>query len=294
MIRIVDTPEQWLPKNTFSYPPHQGLNPLIEERAFSYFTTMDIDSDYLYIPIQWTQYHCSNNWGNDTAKIAEMQEWANELPNKYPGEKFFTVVQYDDGTLVSIDNCKVFAASNSPKSPKADTQEYVPIPLLSDPHPGAPKEQRMTKVSFVGRNDTHPIRKVMCDKLMGTPDYKFVVNQSGGHISQLFRDAIYDSVFGLAPRGYGPTSFRMYETMQMDAIPIYISDEFWLPFADEIEWDKAAILIDESSIDKIPGIVDNLLETGEYEKYLEYGRMVYDKYLTWDGTLNQIAKIISK
>jgi hypothetical protein len=266
---------------------------LIEERAYSYFTTMDIDSDYLYIPIQWTQYHCSNNWGNDTQKIAQIQEWANELPSKYPGEKFFTVVQYDDGTLVSIDNCKIFAASNSPKSPKAETQEYIPIPLLSDPHPGSSKETRMNKVGFAGRNDTHPIRKVMCDKLQGQEGYKFAVNLSNG-LSEAFRDIIYDSVFGLSPRGYGPTSFRMYETMQMDAIPIYISDVFWLPFENEIDWNKAAILIDESSIDKIPGIVDQLLETGKYEKYLEYARMVYDKYLTWDGTLNQITKIISK
>lgn len=293
MIRIIDTPQEWLPKNTFRYPPHQELNPLIEERAFSYFTTMDIDSDYLYIPIQWTQYHCSNNWGNDTLKIAEIQNWVNDLPNKYPGEKFFTVVQYDDGTLVSIDNCKIFASSNSPKSPKSKTTEYIPIPLLSDPHLGNSKVQRMNKVGFAGRNDTHPIRKLMCEKLQGQEGYKFAINLSSG-LSEAFREIIYDSVFGLAPRGYGPTSFRMYETMQMDAIPIYISDIFWLPFSDEIDWNKSAILIDESSIDKIPGIVDNLLETGEYEKYLKYGRMVYDKYLTWDGTLNQIAKIISK
>ena len=293
MIKIVDTPQQWLPKNTFRYPPHQGLNPLIEERAFSYFNTIDVDSDYLYIPIQWTQYHCSNNWGNDTQKIGEIQNWINDLTAKHPDEKFFTVVQYDDGTLVSIDRCKVFASSNSPKSPKAETQEYIPIPLLSDPHPWNPKEQRMNKVGFAGRNDTHPIRKVMCDKLQGQEGYKFAVNLSGG-LSEAFRDIIYDSVFGLSPRGYGPTSFRMYETMQMDAIPIYISDVFWLPFEDEIDWNKAAILIDENSIDKIPEIVDNLLETGEYEKYLDYGRMVYDKYLTWDGTLNQIAKTISK
>tara|TARA_R100000030_G_scaffold53959_2_gene40569 strand:- start:2610 stop:3491 length:882 start_codon:yes stop_codon:yes gene_type:complete len=293
MIRIVDTPQQWIPKNTFRYPPHQGSNPLIEERAFSYFTTMDIDSDYLYIPIQWTQYHCSNNWGNDTGKIAEIQNWVNELPNKYPGKKFFTVVQYDDGTLVSIDNCKVFAASNSPKSPRADTQEYIPIPLLSDPHPGSPNEVRMNKVGFVGRSDTHPIRKVMCDKLMGISDYKFAVNISGD-LSQAFRDIIYDSVFGLAPRGYGPTSFRMYETMQMGAIPIYISDVFWLPFDDEIDWEKAALLIHPDDIDTIPERVDAILDSGEYENYIDYGRIVYEKYLTWDGTLNQIAKIISK
>tara|TARA_B100002019_G_scaffold283074_1_gene289044 strand:+ start:6874 stop:7758 length:885 start_codon:yes stop_codon:yes gene_type:complete len=294
MIQVVDTPQQWIPKNTFAYPPHQGLNPLIEERAFSYFTTMDIDSDYLYIPIQWTQYHCSHNWGNDAASVAEMQRWADELPKKYPDKKFFTVVQYDDGTLVSIDNCKVFAASNSPKSPRADTQEYIPIPLLSDPHPSSPKEQRMNKVGFVGRNDTHSMRKILCDKLMGTPDYRFEVNHSGGNMSQLFRDVIQDSVFGLAPRGYGPTSFRLYETMQLGSIPIYISDVFWLPFEDVIDWEKAALLVHSDDIDTIPAKVDAILDSGEYENYLEYGRMVYEKYLTWDGTLNQIANIISK
>ena len=187
----------------------------------------------------------------------------------------------------------MFAASNSPKSPKADTQEYIPIPLLSDPHPGSPKEVRMNKVGFAGRNDTHPMRKVMCDKLEGLEGYKFFVNQTAT-LSEIFCDIIYDSVFGLAPRGYGPTSFRLYETMQMDAVPIYVSDVFWLPFEDVIDWNKAAILITPDRIDEIPGIVDNLLETGEFRKYLEYGRMVYDKYLTWDGTMNQIAQSISK
>lgn len=293
MIRIVDTPQKWLPKNTLKYPPHQGLNPLIEERSFSYFSTIDINSDYLYIPIQWTEYHCSNNWGNDAAKILEIQNWVNELSNKHPDEKFFTVVQYDDGTLVSINNCKVFASSNSPKSPKSKTQEYIPIPLLSDPHPGFPKKNRMNKVGFAGRDSTHYIRKLMYDKLRWQEGYKFSVNSSDC-LSEVFREIIYDSIFGLAPRGYGPTSFRMYEIMQMNSIPIYISDVFWLPFSDEIEWNKAAILVDESNIDKIPSIVDNLLETGEYQNYLEYGRMVYNKYLTWEGTLNQISKIILK
>ena len=136
MIRIVETPQKWMPKNTFSHPPHQGSNPLIEERALAYFSSQDIDSDYIYIPIQWTMYHCSNRFGKDTQKVKELQDWCNSLTEKFPDEKFFTVVQYDDGTLVSIDRCKIFASSNSPKSPKSDTTEYLPIPLLSQPHPG--------------------------------------------------------------------------------------------------------------------------------------------------------------
>jgi hypothetical protein len=37
--------------------------------------------------------------------------------------------------------------------------------------------------------------------------------------SEAFRDIIYDSVFGLSPRGYGPTSFRMYEDYANGCIP---------------------------------------------------------------------------
>lgn len=292
MISIVETPPEWLPKNTFSYPPHQGLNPLIEERAFSYFTTKDIQSDYIYIPIQWTQYHCSHNWGNDTSCIQEIQDWCNSLTSQYPNKKFFTIVQYDGGTLVSIENCKIFASSGSWNSPKSSTTEYIPIPLLSDPHPGNPRNDKKYKVGYVGRDDTHPIRKTMVSKLKDQSDYQFVINLQH-NLSETFREIVYNSIFGLTPRGYGPASFRMYETMQMGAIPIYVSDEFWLPFADEIEWEKAALLISENEIDTIPSKVNSLIETGEYKNYQEYGKMVYDKYLTWDGTLNQIAKIIS-
>lgn len=295
MISILDVPQEWLPKNTFQYPPHQGQNPLIEERAYSFFTdpNKNFDTEYTYIPIQWTMYHCSNNWGNDTAKIAEMQMWMDKLAEQYPNKKFFTVVQYDDGTLVSIKNCKIFASSNSTKSPIIDSQEYIPIPLLSDPHPGTPNQQKSYKVGFAGSDNTHPIRKLMCNKLVGISDYRFAIN-IGGDVSQEFRSIIYNSVFGLAPRGYGPTSFRMYETMQMGAIPIYISDVFWLPFENQIDWERAALLIHPDDIDSIPQKVDAILESGEQKNYLEYGRMVYEKYLTWDGTLNQISKIISK
>ena len=80
----------------------------------------------------------------------------------------------------------------------------------------------------------------------------------------------------------------------MGGIPIYISDEFWLPFADEIDWEKAALLVKDTKIETIPKLVDDLIESGEYKNYQEYGKMVYDKYLTWDGTLNQIAQSISK
>ena len=39
---------------------------------------------------------------------------------------------------------------------------------------------------------------------------------------------IRDSDFHLCPRGNGPTSYRLYEALQAETIPIYIWAEVWL------------------------------------------------------------------
>ena len=78
----------------------------------------------------------------------------------------------------------------------------------------------------------------------------------------------------------------------MQCIPIYISDEFWLPFTNEIEWDKMALLIKEDEIDLIPEKVDSLLMSGKYQDMIDYGQEMYHKHLTWDGCLNTIAKMV--
>jgi hypothetical protein len=84
----------------------------------------------------------------------------------------------------------------------------------------------------------------------------------------------------------------MYEAIQMQCVPIYISDEFWLPFTEYIEWDKMCLLIKENEIQTIPEKVDALLESGQYQDMVDYGQEMYEKYLTWDGCLNTIARIV--
>ena len=58
MIRIAEVPQEFLPKMPVQYPPHQGYSPMIEERAYSFFATQkELESEYIYIPIQWTSWH---------------------------------------------------------------------------------------------------------------------------------------------------------------------------------------------------------------------------------------------
>jgi hypothetical protein len=149
---------------------------------------------------------------------------------------------------------------------------------------------REYKVGYAGR-DTHPLRVKMNQVLSHLSQYKFAVNLDHSR-TEVFRDILYNSVFALSPRGFGPASFRMYEAIQMQCVPIYISDEFWLPFTDYIEWDKMCLLIQGDEIETIPERVDTLLESGEYQKMIDYGQEMYEKHLTWDGCLNTIAKIV--
>ena len=290
MIRIADVPQEFLPKMPVQYPPHQGYNPMIEERAYSFFKIKEeLESDYIYIPIQWTSWHINpgGEYGQNTQPLIN---FCNQLTEKHPDEKFFTVVQYDGGTLVPIDNCRIFASSGYFSSPLGKNSVYEPIPLICDPHGGDSKEVREYKVGYVGR-DTHPIRVKMNKVLSHLPQYKFVVNLDYNR-TEVFRDILYNSVFALSPRGFGPASFRMYEAIQMQCIPIYISDNFWLPFKEYIEWDKMCLIVNADEIETIPELVDALLESGEYQNMIDYGQEMYEKHLTWDGCLNTIAKIV--
>ena len=58
-----------------------------------------------------------------------------------------------------------------------------------------------------------------------------------------FVELMSRSVFALCPRGYGRTSYRMYEALQLGCIPVYIHDESWLPYADELDWREFAVLV---------------------------------------------------
>lgn len=291
MIRIVECPESFVPKMPVVYPPHQGDNPMIEERAYRFFSTRtDLESDYIYLPIQWTSWHINNNYGEN---VQPLIDFCSELTQKYPDEKFFTVVQYDGGTLVPVDNCRIFASSGNFTSPIGKNSSYEPIPLLCDPHGGSPKEVRTNKVGFAGL-ETHPIRTKMYNLLKDIEGYEFFMNSYDPNRFIQFREILYNSIFALAPRGYGPASYRMYEAIQMECVPIYLSDEFWLPFSDKIDWNKLCLMVSEDEIETIPTRVDQILEAGQYQDMIDYGRQIYNEYLTWDGCLNTIASYITK
>jgi hypothetical protein len=62
------------------------------------------------------------------------------------------------------------------------------------------------------------------------------------------------SKFVLCPRGLGPSTFRLYETMSAGRVPVIISDQ-WVP-PDRIPWSSCSVRIAERSIRELPAILE--------------------------------------
>lgn len=119
--------------------------------------------------------------------------------------------------------------------------------------------------SFVGDPDTHPVRK----KILALSHARaFLSGSSGGKadhaepevkktIEHFYIDSILNSHFVLCPRGYGPTSMRLFEVMQMGRVPVIIGDS-WIPVPD-IEWNSFAVFVPESAINSIPELLQSLM-----------------------------------
>jgi len=95
----------------------------------------------------------------------------------------------------------------------------------------------------------------------------------------------------LAPRGYGRTSFRLYEAFQFNCVPVYISDVPYLPYVDVIDWSDYAILIGPDQIGNIQSILQDCISSGRYETMLsniKEGR----HFFTMDYMVDYIEMIV--
>jgi hypothetical protein len=111
-------------------------------------------------------------------------------------------------------------------------------------------------LSFMGEERNHPIRAQLlhvcktASKTGRIPKGRFKAGNDAAPAAQnthdqakqmsvadrgkdMWRSVMQSSVAVLAPRGVGPTSFRLFEALQMGALPVYVWDEYaWLPYHD--------------------------------------------------------------
>lgn len=272
-MNIISVPKEFRPAMPVRYPSHQQ-GPMIEEYARRYFGQNPPKTRLKYLPIQWTGYHINHGYGKDMGRL---REFVGNLPRNQP---VWTVVQYDDGTLcddILPEGSRVFGAGGVGTDP---------IPLLCDPHSGAVNlfglEPKLAV--FYGNLMTHPIRLELSHCLNGK-DGCVVDGPCVDWISRCFAAS-----FVLCPRGYGKTSFRMYEVLRLGLIPVYVYDDPWLPFTHCIDWESIAVLCPRTRISMLGEFLRPLLHKVYDMK--ENIKEVADKYFTMEGTCQTVKEML--
>jgi len=245
------------------------LYPTDNVMDFEYYCQKNIHgTERKQLPVTWTAYYKLAKYGKDKGMIQELQDYLNTLHGK-----FFTVVQWDDGLLNDISHldCLVFGMGKD---------IGYPLPLICTPHPYRFNMPKDIYCSFIGKN-THPIRQQIFSRTYGKSWY---ITDAKHKIPE-FCKITARSLFGLCPRGYGITSFRIMECLQYGTIPVYISDKFQIPH--NIDFNEYGVLIKDTEVNRIGEILTSF-STEEIRKKQINCKRVYQEYYTYEAN----AKII--
>jgi hypothetical protein len=150
-----------------------------------------------------------------------------------------------------------------------------------DPGQALPPERRDIFASFLGR-DCHPVRKALfaakparSDVLIEDTSWfdAFSHSQARKDAAQArYFNICLRSRFLLCPRGAGPNSIRLFESMKMGIAPVIIADAWIRP--EGIDWDSFAIFIREKDA---AGWAEIL--AAHDSEFIERGRLARQAYL---------------
>ena len=279
---LLTDPNAYIP-NSHNYPPFK--NGMYMEEYFLFYmnrTQRVANSEgRRYLPLFWTNFQTHPS--KTPQMLRGIQSALNEYVERNPCDAgYFVVVQHDDGPELALPpNTLVYGACTG----------SIPLPLIYEDRvfqlrklrdSGATTTPTMTNrkdryrssdsngkyylCSFIG-SATVKLRHDMMDffaRTKFTDPSSFYLRMDPGWSSHVPRekqdtyiDVILQSKFVLAPRGYGRSSFRFFEILELGAVPVYIWDDVeWLPYLGIVDYSKFSISI---HISQLPFLETRLL-----------------------------------
>lgn len=274
-IYILEVPKKLQPKSQpFVYPAY-NKDYGVEQDFYDYLQTNKLlitskpkDADWHYLPIFWTRWHLNHEYGNIGVK--DLQSIVDKIIIN--PQKTFTVCQYDDGPLVEIGDTVQFLSSRKDRKNRD-------APLLAS---SVSRINRITRkkylASFSGRLSTSPFRIKMNNNLQNKKN--ILINDGDIGVNDYIR-LLQSSYISLAPRGYGGSSFRFYEAMQLGSVPMLIGDIDTRPFKDYIDWDTVSIY--SNNVNRISDLIDSyslsqLKRMGKLAQKVYSDKLAYQKW----------------
>lgn len=272
---MIEIPKQFQPHIFTDYPTE---NKKIFEEWFGEQSLPIIDREYL--KIYWTSYLVNHNWGNDVVALHTLQKFVDQLPRD---KKYFTVVQFDDGCMVDFKDLDIVTFGMSYRL--LEQKPTYCIPLIGQMGERLNLNKKYI-ANFVG-NITHPMRKQLVDSLSELQGYYISTNN---HNVNDFKTVVAQSEFTLCPVGYGKTSFRFYEAIHYNSIPVFIyEDELLEPYG--IDINEYAIKIKSENIPLIPEILASFSAESLLRKQNKMNEL-YKDLCTYEGVYNKIIETL--
>jgi hypothetical protein len=120
--------------------------------------------------------------------------------------------------------------------------------------------------SFIGASNTAPVREHLCSLnhprsvfLDTSSDYQRLLHREMPSderraYERRYAETLQQSKFILCPRGMGPSSMRLFDTMRMGRVPIILSDDWVAPVGPR--WNDFSIRVAEADWRSVPAIAE--------------------------------------
>ena len=285
------------PSTVIVYPPFKnGL--YIEEYFSRYWNGLEFPGKdaVIYLDVYWHNvFHLNGGSKKVMDKMRKNIETVCQNAVR-DGKRVFTVCQWDDLFMEGRKpaNLTVFSVGNT---------FNVPLPLIVEDRlytlqrqTRIPFEQKTLLCSFIG-STTHSVRHRVVSAFQNVP--RTVMCQRASWNIEVPADHIRDfiettqkSKFGLAPRGYGPSSFRFFEIMEMGVIPVYIHDgENALPYQEYLDYSRFSIVVHVNDIAELPGRLESIGKEAYERMLIEMERV--RPWFTMEGMCDYIRRSVS-
>lgn len=266
-----------------SYKGFSG--PWIEQRWIDTFTKISFDKFSPWVPlfIQWTDYGSRKGLKGTNHRYLRLKHWIKSSLRK--DVLYISVVQNDEGIGEEIQrNFKNILTISS------GGYGYAKIPLLSLQQNSLPHPQEFSfLVSFSGSLGTHRVRRKCNVRLSKLFKKKYLFYEGENWI-----DVVNNTHYVVCPRGFGRTAFKLYETLDMQRVPIYVYDDIpWLPYEKAIDWASFSIPISSGEIHKLKKILHDIDEP-KYLEMIHRGKELHHNYFTFAGVVQKIGEFIGQ
>mmetsp|Transcript_8300 Transcript_8300/g.8458 ORF Transcript_8300/g.8458 Transcript_8300/m.8458 type:complete len:372 (+) Transcript_8300:148-1263(+) len=270
-----------------NFPPHkykEYKGPWIENYFISTFLPEPLSYFHGLFPlfIQWVDIHVNSITRNHNSQIPSMSNLMNEMEHSLRSDViYFTVSQDDEGLFELIEkfpNILIFSAGG---------YGHIPIPLIKGNIDYIPMNYpAQYTVGFYG-GTLHSSKRLQIFKELSNITYYYNISHKFKQ-SQHWISDISHTLFNFAPRGYGRTSFRVAEIIQIGRLPIYIySDIPWVPYRDtSIDYNNFGYVCNVNDLDETVKKMLNCTPV-EVQRMLHRVKDVRE-YYTYEGVMKQI------